>query len=84
MKNKVLVELIVPSLDQVYNVYFPVNRRVGNVINLLNKSLNELTNGAFVGTNRTYLYSRETGEIYPIDNLIRETDIRNGTSVVLL
>lgn len=84
MKNKVLVELIVPSIDQVFNVYFPVNRKIGNVINLLNKSLYELTNGSFVGTNRTYLYDRETGEIYPINSLVRETNIRNGSGVVLL
>ncbi len=84
MKNKVLVELIVPAIDQTYNVYFPVNRKIGNIINLLNKSLYEITNGSFIGTNRTYLYDRNNGEIYPIDTLVRDTNIRNGTSVVLL
>lgn len=82
MKNKVLVELSVPSLDEVYSVYIPINKRVGNIIQLLNKSLFELTNGLYVGSDKTYLYD-EQGEIYDVNMLIRETNIRNGSLVVL-
>lgn len=84
MKNKVLVELYVPSIDEIYNLYLPVNRKIGNIIVLLNKSLFELTNGSFLGTDLTMLYNRQTGERYSIDILLRETNIRNGTSLVLL
>lgn len=84
MKNKVLVELYVPSIDEIYNLYLPVNRKIGNVIVLLNKSLFELTNGIFVGTDSTLLYNRLTGERYSINSLLRETNIRNGSSLVLL
>lgn len=82
MKNKVLVELIVPEIDEIFNVYLPVNRRVGNVIELLNKSLLDLTNGVYGNSNRNFLYNQQ-GEKYPLNSLIRETDIRNGTSIVL-
>ena len=44
MKNKVLVELIVPQIDEKYNVYIPINKKIGNVIVLLNKAISELTN----------------------------------------
>ena len=37
MKNKVLVELYVPTIDEIYNLYLPVNRKIGNIIALLNK-----------------------------------------------
>lgn len=84
MKNKVLVELYVPSIDEIYNLYLPVNRKIGNIIVLLNKSLFELTNGSFVGTDVTMLYNRLTGERYPINSILRETNIKNGTSLVLL
>ncbi len=84
MKNKVLVELFVPSIDEVYNLYLPVNRKIGNIIVLLNKSLFELTNGAFLGTDKTLLYNRETGERYAVNTILRETDIRHGSSLVLL
>jgi len=82
MKNKVLVELIVPSLDEVYNVYIPINKKVGNIIQLLNKSLFDLTNGLFLPSDTNFLYDNE-GERYDINLLVRETNIRNGTSIVL-
>lgn len=82
MKNKVLVELSVPSLDEIYSVYIPVNKRVGNIIQLLNKCLYELTNGLYVGSDMTSLYD-ELGEIYDVNSLIRDTNIRNGSLIVL-
>lgn len=81
MKNKVLVELIVPEIDEIFNVYFPINRRIGNVVELLNKSLNDITGGIY-GNEQNFLYS-ESGEKYNFNSLVRETDIRNGTRVVL-
>ncbi len=84
MKNKVLVELFVPSIDEVFNLYLPVNRKIGNIIGLLNKSLFELTNGAFVGDEKTCLYNRMTGEQYRMDIILRETNIRHGASLILL
>ena len=35
MNNKVLVELIVPVLEVSYDIYVPINRKVGNLIILL-------------------------------------------------
>lgn len=84
MKNKVLVELYVPTIDEIYNLYLPVNRKIGNIIALINKSLSEITNGEFVGDEYTMLYNRNTGKMYEVNLFVRETDIRNGTSVVLL
>ena len=84
MDNKYLVELFVPTLDKIYNVYLPVNRRVGNVISLLNKSLNEITNGEYVGNEHTCLYDRETGQKLEPNQLIRETTVKNGSGILML
>ena len=84
MKNKLLVELIVPQIDQKYNLYIPINKKVGNIIVLLNKAISDLTNGVYVGTNKTFLYNRDTGNKYDINQIVINTDIRNGTSLVLM
>lgn len=84
MKNKILIELIVPEIEKTYNVYIPINRRIGNVISLLNKSVYELSNGVYKENNKAGLYNRETGTKYNINYLVRATDIRNGTTLVLL
>ena len=82
MKNKILIELIVPEIDKKYNLYIPINKKVGNVIVLLNRSIKELSDGIYNGTEKTAIYNKITGEKYGINTLIRETDIRNGTSLI--
>lgn len=84
MDNKYLVELFVPSISKIYNVFLPVNRRVGNVIALLNKSLTELSNGEYRGSNTTALYDRETGKRFDNNMLVRDTIIENGSGIIII
>lgn len=84
MKNKVLVEILVPTIEEKYDVYLPINKKVGNVINLLNKAIVESSNGVFVADNTVCLYNSITGDKYDIDKLIYDTDIRNGSILVLM
>ena len=82
--NKVLVILTVPDLDDSYDVFIPINRKIGNIIELLNKSLNELTKGVYVGGKQQNLYNKYTGARYNNNLLVIETDIRNGTHRILI
>ena len=84
MDNKYLVELFVPTISKIYNVYLPINRRVGNVIELLNKSLTELAKGEYRGNNKTSLYDRESGEKLDNNMLIRDTIIENGSGIIII
>ncbi len=84
MKNKVLIELIVPDVDDSYDIYIPVNKKIGNIINLLIKAVSELSDGVYVGNNKTFLYNKDTGEKYHVNSLVRETDIRNGSVLILI
>lgn len=84
MKNKVLVELIIPEIESRFDVYLPINKRIGSIITLLNKSISELTNGCYVGSNTTALYNRNTSTKYQANMLLYDTDIRNGTTLILL
>lgn len=84
MDNKYLVELFVPTISKIYNVYLPINRRVGNVIALLNKSLTELSKGEYRGNNSTSLYDRETGDKLDNNMLIRDTIIENGSGIIII
>ncbi len=83
MKNKVLVELAVPELDAVYDVFIPINRKVGNVIQLLMQAVSELSSGNYQGNEHVFLYNAFTNEKYSINSLIIDTDIRNGSRLIL-
>ncbi len=84
MENKVLVKLLVPEIDEEYDLFLPINKKIGNIIDLLNKSIIELSSGTFEGNKYTELINSNTGEIYPINVLLKNTSIRNNTTLVLL
>lgn len=84
MKNKVLIELIVPDIDKKYNVFIPISKKIGNIIVLLNKAVADLNNGLYQGSNLTSLYNQNSGQRYAIDDLVKNTDIRNGSTLILL
>ena len=75
MKNKVLVKLIVPDIDETYDIFLPINKKIGETINE-----HELINLP----NNKILYNRSTGKNYEPNVLIKNTDIRNGTNLILL
>lgn len=84
MTDKVLVELIVPDIEERYTLFLPISKRIGDIINLIMKSITDLTNGAYIGSPSVALYSADTGEKYPANALLYSTTIRNGTALILL
>ena len=84
MKNKVLVKLIVPEIDKKYDILLPINKKIGNIINLLNESIEELSSGELTKSKTNQLYNAITNEKYSSDVLLANTNIRNGTILVLI
>ena len=82
--NKVCIELIVPIIDERYNVFIPISKKTIEIIYLLAKAINEMTDGAFQITNTLSLRNAETGKNYEVENTIYGNGILNGTRVVLL
>ena len=82
MQNKVLVEVIVPDLDKRFEIFLPINKKIGNIIILLEKAIAELDEN-YSKTNNS-LYNRETGMKYNIDVQLYNTDIRNGAILILI
>ena len=75
MKNKINVDIIVPSINETYNLFIPINKTVGEIIKLLNQSINELTNNDFPISNKLSLVNLNTGEIYNTSKIVKENHI---------
>lgn len=84
MNDKVNVCVIVPEINQNYNIILPINKKIGTITKLLNKSINELSNEAFPIIQRCYLYNVDTLQQYDDNTLLCSTDIRNSTRLMLL
>ncbi len=84
MNNKVLVKVLIPEIDEVYDVFIPINIRIGMVIKLLNESLGEISNGLYVSKDNRKIYNVADANPYPFNKLVRETNIRNGSTVIFM
>ena len=82
--NKVCVDLIVPSIEERYNVFIPINKKTIEIIFLLNKAVNEMSNGAFPMSSHLSLINAETGTVYDTDATFLDVGILNGTRLILV
>ncbi len=82
--DKVFVKLYVPALEEIYDVWIPSHKRIGNIIYLLIKAINELNDGGYMPTKMPALYDKLTAEEYDIDLSVKESTIRSGTELILI
>lgn len=84
MKDKVLVKIIVPEIDTFFDAYIPITKKVGNVINLLNEYISNKIDSDYELSNNNKLYNAITNEKYYSDILVANTNIRNGSKLVII
>ncbi len=82
--NKVLIKVYVPYIGEEYDVFIPVNRKIGTVKKYIINTIYELSNGNLKNINKIRIYDKQTGEILNNNMYIKESNIRNGTKLILL
>ena len=82
MNNKVLIKLIVPSLDKSYDLFIPVNETIYKIKKLILESLNDIDTNML---NVSYvLINKINSRVYNKKEIVINTDIRNATELMLL
>ena len=84
MNEKILVIVYVPLLEESYNIFVPVSKKVGVIKKLLEKTVGELKYPEYSQNSKFLLYNKDSNINYNNDVYIKNTDIRNGTKLVLL
>ncbi|MGM9877631.1 MAG: hypothetical protein ACI33S_03180 [Bacilli bacterium] len=84
MKNKVLTEIYLSGLDEKFNVYLPLNKNIANIIELTCKAISEYKRITNIDYKKLSLYNHDTALKYSPDLLIRDSNIRNGTRLILM
>lgn len=82
--NRVLVNLYVPLMEKKYNIWIPVNRSINCIIKGFISGINSL-NQINYDTQKNYprLFNKETAMVYDYRTKVIDTDIRNGTELIL-
>lgn len=84
MVDKVLVKLDVFGLDETYDVFIPVNELVWKIKAMLAKCVSDLEYLQFNPNDEYIVINKKTGNIYNNNEVIINTDIRNGTELLLM
>lgn len=84
MNNKILILVNCPLLEQKYEIFVPVGKRIVTVIKLIVKAINELSDNNFPNNVNACIYNKDTGEKYSKSLTIKEAGIINGMEVIFL
>jgi len=84
MHNKILIVLEVPTIEKKYNVFLPINKKMSNIILLLTKAVSELTSGGYIIRGNECLYNKMNGSKYDHDVYLKDSDLTNGSTVILI
>lgn len=82
--NKILINLYVPSLNQYYDLFIPVNEFIWKINKLVVKSISDLSDGKLLMNQNYVIANIETGKIYDNNDIVINTDIRNTTKLALI
>lgn len=84
MKNKILINLYVSYLDETYELFIPTNESIKKVVDLIVKSVFDLSDGTLDLTIHYNLIDPNSSEIYIESSIVRDTNIVNGKKVLLI
>ena len=84
MSNKVLVEILVPAAGRSYDVWIPLESRMGEVTRMVIQALSELTAGEYKASADAVLCDSQSGSMYDVNTEIAELGIRNGSRLMLI
>lgn len=82
--NEILVRLYVPKIGEQYDIWIPIHKKINTIITLLVKSVNDLTKGYYVPKEMPYLYDKTTAKVFDINLRVIESEIRNGTELIMI
>lgn len=83
MDFRVLIVLELPLNEKKYELIVPIDRRIHDLITILKKSIPELSEPYYQNKDIN-IYSKTTGEIYDKNTIIKNSNIKNGTRLVLI
>lgn len=82
--DKVLVKIYVPKMEIIYDVWIPSHKKIGNVIYMLVKAINELNDGCYMPNKMPSLYDKLTADEFDVNLSVKESTIRSGTELILI
>lgn len=83
--TKILVTLNVPSIEMCFDVYLPINKKIGTIKKYLINTIMEMSDGEFnVNIEKMKFIDQDTGKEYENQVYLKESGIKNGTQIMII
>ena len=82
--NKLLVKIEYPMINQEYELFIPINKTVAKILMLIQKAIIEMNVEMIPSKNDIGLYIKSSGELLPMDEIIKNTNVKNGDTLVII
>lgn len=81
--SKLLISVEIPSIEQSYDLFIPINKKVGTIKKYVIDTIFELSNGIL--ENKDYIFfDVDTGKKYQNDVYVRDSGIKNGSRIMIM
>ncbi len=83
MNFRVYITLDVPILDKKYELLVPIDRRIHDLIDILRANIPELREN-YYKTKNPNIFNKSSGELYDMNDIIKDSNIKTGTRLILI
>ncbi len=83
MDFKVYVVIEAPVLDKEFEVLVPIDRRIHDLVSLMKQSIPAFSTN-YYENNSIQVFNKITGKIYDMNLIIKDSDIKTGTKLILI
>jgi len=83
MMNKVLIEVTSPAAGQTFDMFVPDTIQIGEMISLIGNVFAQTSNGTYSKTSSMVLSEKKTGYVFDLNKTIKDSNIRNGSKLLL-
>ena len=84
MNNKILITINVPLLSKSYDLFIPINKKVGTTRKYCIDVINELSDNSLVNIDKLNLYDKDGCIVYDLNVYVKGSGIVNGTEFILI
>lgn len=81
--NKLLIEVTSPAAGQSYDMLVPENMQIGEFASLVSGVFSGTSSGIYQYTGSFVVSEKHTGNVLNPNNTMKESNIRNGTKLIL-
>ena len=82
--NKILLEVYIPSIEKEYDIFVPVNKKIGTIKKMIETGITDLTDDVYSISDDTKLYRKDTGNMNDVNVKLIDTDLKNGSRIILI